>query len=101
MKIAINCWILRNKQIDGIGYFTINSVSRIIKDHPEVQFQVLCDKNFTEDYFDNLNVTKHHIFPALRHPLLYIFYMEFILPFFLRKHKPDVFVSAEDRKSVV
>ncbi len=95
MKIAINCWILRNKQTDGIGYFTINAISRIIKAHPEVQFLILCDKNFTEDYFDFSNVSKHHIFPALRHPLLYVFYMEFILPFFLRKHKPDVFVSAE------
>ena len=27
MKIAINCWVLRNKQLDGIGYFTINSIS--------------------------------------------------------------------------
>ena len=95
MKIAINCWILRNKQTDGIGYFTINAISRIIKAHPETQFLILCDKNFTENYFDFDNVTKHHIFPALRHPLLYVFYMEFILPFFLRKHKPDVFVSAE------
>lgn len=95
MKIAINCWVLRNKQIDGIGYFTINTISRIIKAHPDVQFQVLCDKNFTENYFDFANVSKHHIFPALRHPLLYVFYMELVLPFFLRKHKPDLFVSAE------
>ena len=95
MKIAINCWVLRNKQLDGIGYFTINSISRIIKAHPEVHFQVLCDKKFTENYFDFENVTKHRIFPALRHPVLYVFYMEFILPFFLKKHKPDLFVSAE------
>jgi len=95
MKIAINCWILRNKQTDGIGYFTINAISRLIRNHPEVDFQILCDKNFTEDYFDFKNVSKHHIFPALRHPLLYVFYMEMVLPFFLKKHKPDLFVSAE------
>lgn len=95
MKIAINCWVLRTKQLDGIGYFTVNSISRIIRSHPDVQFQVLCDKKFTETYFDFPNVTKHYIFPALRHPVLYILYMEFFLPFFLRKHRPDVFVSAE------
>jgi len=95
MKIAINCWVLRNKQLDGIGYFTVNSISRIIRSHPEVQFQVLCDKKFSEPYFDFPNVTRHYIFPALRHPVLYVLYMEFILPFFLRKHRPDLFVSAE------
>ena len=95
MKIAINCWILRNKQTDGIGYFTINTISRLIKAHPEVQFMVLCDKNFTEDYFDFANATKYHIFPALRHPVLYVLYMEFMLPFFLRKHLPDLMVSAD------
>jgi len=95
MKIAINCWVLRTKQLDGIGYFTVNSISRIIRSHPDVQFQVLCDKKFTEPYFDFPNVTKHPVFPALRHPVLYVLYMEFILPFFLRKHRPDVFVSAE------
>ncbi len=95
MKVAINCWVLRNKQIDGIGYFTINSISRIIRNNPDVEFQILCDKNFTEDYFDFRNVTKHRIFPPFRHPILYIFYMEFILPLFLKKHKPDVFLSAD------
>ncbi len=94
-NIAINCWVLRNKQLDGIGYFTINTISRVIKNHPEVHFQILCDKKFTENYFDLPNVSKHRIFPALRHPLLYVFYMEIVLPFFLRKHRPDLFVSAE------
>ena len=95
MTIAVNCWILRNKKLDGIGYFTVNAIAHLIKDHPEVHFQILCDKKFTETYFDFPNVTKHKLFPALRHPVLYVFYMEVVLPFFLRKHKPDVMVSAD------
>ena len=95
MKIAINCWVLRNKQTDGIGYFSINAFSRLIRAHPEVQFMILCDRNFTEGYFDFDNVIKYPIFPALRHPVLYVFYMEIILPFFLRKHLPDLMVSAD------
>lgn len=95
MKVAVNCWVLRNKKLDGIGFFTVNTIANMIKDHPDVHFQVLCDKKFTEDYFDFPNVSKHRIFPALRHPLLYIIYMELVLPFFLRKHKPDLMVSAD------
>jgi glycosyltransferase involved in cell wall biosynthesis len=95
MKIAINCWVLRNKQLDGIGYFTVNTISRVIKNHPEAEFLILCDKNFTEDYFDFPNVSKHPVFPALRHPVLYVWYMEFVLPLFLKKNKPDLLVSME------
>jgi len=95
MKIAINCWVLRNKQLDGIGYFTVNTISRVIKNHPEVQFLILCDKNFTENYFDFPNAAKHYVFPALRHPVLYVWYMEFVLPLFLKKRTPDLLVSME------
>ena len=95
MKIAINCWVLRNKNIDGIGNFTIETLRPLIKNHPEITFLVLCDKNFTEDYFDFPNVTKHHIFPPYRHPVLYLFYMEFVLGAFLKKNRPDLFLSME------
>jgi glycosyltransferase involved in cell wall biosynthesis len=95
MKVAINCWPLRNKHLDGIGYFTINTVSHLIKQHPEVHFQILCDKNFTENYFDYNNVSKYHIFPALRHPVLYVYYLEVVVRSFLKKNKPDIFVSAD------
>ena len=95
MTIAVNCWVLRNKKLDGIGYFTVNAIASLIKEHPDVHFQILCDKNFTEAYFDLPNVSKHKIFPSLRHPVLYIFYMDVFLPLFLRKHKPDVMVSMD------
>jgi len=95
MKIAINCWVLRNKQLDGIGYFTVNSISRVIRNNPGTEFMILCDKNFTEPYFDFPNAKKYHVFPALRHPVLYLWYLEMILPSFLRKHKPDLMVSME------
>ena len=95
MTIAVNCWILRNKKLDGIGYFTVNAIAHLIKDHPEVHFQILCDKKFTETYFDFPNSSKHKLFPALRHPLLYVIYMELVLPIFLRKHKPDLMLSAD------
>jgi glycosyltransferase involved in cell wall biosynthesis len=95
MKIAINCWVLRNKQLDGIGYFSVNTFQRIIAAHPEVEFVMLCDKNFNEPYFDGKNVVIKKVFPPFRHPILYFCWMEFILPFVLKIIKPDLFVSAE------
>ena len=95
MKIAINAWILRNKKLDGIGYLTINTIPLLIKNNPTIQFQILCDKGYSESYFDFPNVTHYRIFPALRHPILYVFYMEIIVGFFLRKHKPDLLISTD------
>ncbi len=95
MTIAVNCWILRNKQIDGIGNFTIETLRPLIESHPEINFQILCDKNFTEEYFDYPNVKKYKIFPPYRHPLLYVFYMEIVLGKFLRKHQPDLFLGMD------
>lgn len=95
MRIVINCWVLRNKQLDGIGYFTVNTFRRLIADHPEAEFILLCDKNYREDYFTGEQVKIKKIFPPYRHPLLYVLYMELVLPFVLRRLRPDVFVSAE------
>jgi glycosyltransferase involved in cell wall biosynthesis len=95
MRIVINCWVLRNKQLDGIGYFTVNTFSRLIADHPEVEFILLCDKKYHEDYFVGKQVKIKRIFPPYRHPLLYVLYMELVLPFLLKRLKPDIFVSAE------
>lgn len=95
MNIAVNCWLLRNKKIDGIGNFTIETLVPLIVNHPEVKFQLLLPKNFTETYFDFPNVSKHFIFPALRHPLLYVVYMEIVLGAYLRKANPDLLLGMD------
>jgi glycosyltransferase involved in cell wall biosynthesis len=95
MTIAINCWVLRQKKLDGIGFFTVNTISRIIRNNPDVKFVILCDKNYKENYFDFENVIHKRVFPPYRHPILYFIFLEFVVPFVLRKLKPDVFVSAE------
>jgi len=95
MTIAVNCWTLRNKNIDGIGNVIIESMRPMIQQHPETHFMMLCDKNFTEDYFSFPNVSIHRIFPPYRHPLLYILHMEWTLTRFLNKHQPNVFVGMD------
>jgi glycosyltransferase involved in cell wall biosynthesis len=101
MKIVFNCWLLRNRQLDGIGNFTVQVMQRIIQNHPEQHFDVLVDKQFENIYFDFPNVTLHRIFPALRHPLLYIFFLEIRLPLYLKKIKPDLVVAMDGFLSLI
>jgi len=95
IHIAVNCWVLRNKQLDGIGYFTVNTIQRMIKSHPEVSFTILCDTKFKESYFEGSNITIKKVFPPFRHPLLYVFFMEMVLPFVLKSIKPDLLLSPD------
>ena len=101
INIAVNCWVLRNKQLDGIGYFTVNTLQRMIKTHPEVSFTLLCDKKFNEQYFEGDNVSIKKVFPPFRHPLLYVFFMELVLPFVLKSLKPDLFFSPDGYLSLM
>ena len=95
MIIAVNCWILRNKQLDGIGNFTVETISRIISNNPQDDFLIMCDKNFDADYFNFPNASLHKIFPPYRHPSLYFLYMETKVKQFLAKHKPSAFLSMD------
>ena len=95
MKIAINCWILRNKNVDGIGNFCIEVVRHLAMSHPQDEFLLLCDKKFTEDYFNFPNVSIYRVFPSYRHPVLYVVYMETVVKYFLHKHQPDIFIGIE------
>jgi glycosyltransferase involved in cell wall biosynthesis len=94
-KIVFNCWLLRNRNLDGIGNFTVQVLKNLIENHPEQRFDILVDAKFVDEYFDYSNVVLHHIFPSLRHPLLYIFFLEARLPLYLLKIKPSLVVAMD------
>ena len=95
MKLVFNCWLLRNRQLDGIGNFTVQVMQHIIQDYPEQQFDILVDKKFENIYFDYPNVVLHRIFPTFRHPLLYIYFLEIRLSLYLKKLKPDLLIAMD------
>lgn len=94
-RIAINCWLLRNRQLDGIGNYTVQTLGEMIRHHPEQQFDILVDKKFENKYFNFPNVKLHYFFPPYRHPLLYVLYLEILLPLYLKKIKPALILSMD------
>ncbi len=94
-KIAINLWVLRNKQYDGIGYFAIQTTQRMIKSMPETEFILLLPANYSEHFFYTSNVFHYKIFPPLRHPILYVIWIEIILPIFILFKKIDKLYSPD------
>jgi len=95
MKIAVNTRLLQENRLDGIGWFTCETLRRITRNHPEHTFLFLFDRPFSEQFLFSPNIIPEVVPPPARHPLLWYAWFEISLPRFLRKAKPDLFLSPD------
>jgi glycosyltransferase involved in cell wall biosynthesis len=95
MVIAVNCRLLLKNKLEGIGWFTYQTLRRITRDHPEHRFIFLFDRPYDPSFVFSDNITPVVAGPPTRHPLLWFFWMEFIVPGLLKKYKADVFFSPD------
>ena len=95
MKIAVNTRLLLADRLDGIGRFTYETFKYITACHPEHQFLFIFDRPFDESFIFSSNITPVIIPPQARHPLLFLAWFEFSIPYVLNKHKPDIFFSPD------
>ena len=51
MRIAVNTPLLLKEKLEGIGWYTFETLSRIVKAHPEHEFYFLLDRPYAEDFF--------------------------------------------------
>ena len=63
-------FLLANK-MEGIGYFTQETLKRIVKNHPEHQFHFIFDRPFESKFLFASNVSGEYVRPAARHPFLW------------------------------
>lgn len=95
MKIAVNTRLLLKDKLEGIGWFTYESMKRIVLNHPEHTFYFIFDRKHDPQFIFAENVIPVEIFPPARHPYLWYVYFEFSIPRILRKLKPDLFLSTD------
>ncbi len=95
MKIAVNTRLLLKDKLEGIGWVAYECLRRIVKSHPEVEFYFIFDREYDERFIFADNVKPVVLFPPARHPFLYIAYFEFAVARFLRKLKPDLYLSTD------
>ena len=95
MNIAVNTRLLIKDKLEGIGWFTYESLKRITKQHPEHHFYFIFDRPYDPDFIFSSNITPIVLSPQARHPLLFWFWFEWRLPRLLRKLKPDLFLSPD------
>ena len=95
MKIAVNTRLLLKDKLEGIGWFSYESLKRICIAHPEHEFVFIFDRPYSEEFIFADNVTPVVVGPPARHPFLYILWFEISVAKVLRKHNVDVFLSTD------
>jgi len=95
MVIAVNTRLLLKGKLEGIGWFTYETLKRMTLNHPEHQFIFIFDRPYNQDYVFDENVTPVVIGPPTRHPLLWYLWFDFQIPRILKKYKADLFLSPD------
>ena len=95
MRVAVNTRFLLAGKLEGIGRFTHEILSRMVKNHPEVEFLFIFDRAYDPAFIYEPNVKPVVISPPARHPFLYIAWFEWAVARILKKYKPDIFLSTD------
>ncbi len=91
----MNTRLLMPGKLDGIGWFTYETLKRITLAHPETNFIFLFDRKYSNEVVFGDNVTPIVLRPATRHPILWYYWFEWRVKAFLKKAKPDLFLSTD------
>lgn len=81
--------------MEGIGWFAYETLSRITRANPQVDFTFIFDRPYHEEFIFANNITPVVTYPQARHPLLWYLYFDWGIPPVLHKHKPDLFLSPD------
>ena len=95
MIIAVNTRLLIQGKLEGIGWFTRETLSRITHDHPEHQFLFIFDRPYASEFIFSDNITPIVLSPPTRHPFLWYIWFELQIPRILKKYKADLFFSPD------
>ena len=95
MKIVVNTRLLLKNRLEGIGWFTYETLKRIVRNHPEHEFIFVFDRTFDAEFVFSDNVTPVVLFPPTRHPVLQYIWSEISMVRLLKREKPDLFLSPD------
>lgn len=100
MNIAVNTRLLLDKRLEGIGWFSYETLKRIVLLHPEHTFYFIFDRPYHKKFVFSDNVIPVVTGPQARHPLLFYIWFEFSIPKILKKIKADIFISPDGYASL-
>ncbi|HAF29828.1 MAG TPA: glycosyltransferase family 1 protein [Bacteroidales bacterium] len=95
MNIAVNTRILLKNKLEGIGWFTFETLKRITKNHPEHTFYFIFDRPYDQEFIFSENIVPIVVGPQARHPFLFYYWFERAIPKVLKQIHADLFISPD------
>jgi glycosyltransferase involved in cell wall biosynthesis len=95
MKIVVNVQCLVKNKLEGLGWFSYETLKRITVQHPEHEFVFVFDRQWDEQFIFSDNVKPLILHPPSRHPFLWYLRFNLLFPSMLRKQKADLFLSTD------
>jgi glycosyltransferase involved in cell wall biosynthesis len=95
LNIVVNTRLLLKGKLEGIGWFTYETLKRITQNHPEHTFYFVFDRAYDPEFVFSKNVVPLITGPQARHPVLFYLWFEYSIPRILKKVKADIFVSPD------
>lgn len=95
MRIAVNTQLLLPGRLEGIGWFTWETLRRITAAHPEHTFLPIYDRPWDPSLLPPGNVEPLRTLLPSRHPLLWYLRFHHEIPALLRQHRVDLFYSPD------
>lgn len=86
--------------MEGFGWYTFETISRLVKNHPEHEFVFFFDRKFDEKFVFAENVTPVVLYPQARHQILWKIWFNWSVKRALKKHKCDLFISTDGYASM-
>lgn len=94
-KIAVNTRLLIRDKMDGIGYFTYETMQHIVRRNPDIEFHFLFDRTPDPMFLFAPNVVPVVLHPQARHPILWYLWFDWSVAAYLRRNTFDLFLSPD------
>ncbi len=95
MRIAVNTRLLLPDRLDGIGWYTYETMKRITRSHPEHEFIFFFDRPYSGEFVFSGNIKPVILTPQARHPVLWHIWFEQSVTKALKKYQADLFLSPD------
>lgn len=95
MNIAVNTRLLLAGRLDGIGWFTAETLKRIVLAHPEHEFYFFFDRTPDPQFIFAPNAHPVTLCPQARHPILWYIFFQYSVRRALKKYHIDLFLSPD------
>ena len=95
MRIVVNTQCLIKNKLEGLGWFSYETLKRITTQHPEHEFVFVFDRKWDKEFIFSDNIKPLILYPPSRHPFLWQLRFDELFPFLLMKQKADLYLSTD------